>query len=416
MSVEFLEFDILPRFYILCFYRKDAISEIPAIVKNTLEQQEIAEELIVDEILFNEIFAFPFKSYTHLGYIEIDFKGEKELKNVNSKYGNETYFSATTINGNMLYQFSLALEKITEIINREHPEIFLDVYNPPYIATTALNVNINDTWDENVISKYKKSIGKWTEFYSGQFDDYSEKLWESRIKDNLSNRVSELHYIRENSAFIFMPIPEFIRNFSYMENFFLKMIVQVKALKFAIYMINIEIDETNKEIESYGDEIPLVFLETKIVYVNKLGKLINKLNAHFFKDKIINRRAHGKRILYYCYDIFDIVGVKQGIDEKLNILNKDLDSARTKRQEELSAQSRKWIIVLNLILGSQVIFTLRDEIIDKFHITAPDTISMINVATTVSVVIAVGVAVIGLGYTWAKHRFGWFKAHKETLE
>ncbi|GAG54096.1 unnamed protein product, partial [marine sediment metagenome] len=54
------------------------------------------------------------------------------------------------------------------------------------------------------IEKYKKVIGSWTEIYSGQWEDYSETLFNKRIENNLSNRLSELHFLRRNSGFIYM--------------------------------------------------------------------------------------------------------------------------------------------------------------------------------------------------------------------
>ncbi|GAH97758.1 unnamed protein product, partial [marine sediment metagenome] len=59
-------------------------------------------------------------------------------------------------------------------------------------------------WTEENINKYKKSIGTWAQVYSGQWIDYSDELFERRTRKNLSNRVTELHYIHRNSRFIYM--------------------------------------------------------------------------------------------------------------------------------------------------------------------------------------------------------------------
>lgn len=86
-------------------------------------------------------------------------------------------------------------------------------------------------------------IGYWTEIYSGQWEDYSESLYDRRIENNLSNRLSELHLTRRNSGFIYMA-EENYRDFfdSYMKEFVLIPAPQMRAVLFALSLINESLD------------------------------------------------------------------------------------------------------------------------------------------------------------------------------
>ncbi|MHA1461221.1 MAG: hypothetical protein ACTSO8_07040, partial [Promethearchaeota archaeon] len=86
-----------------------------------------------------------------------------------------------------------------------HDEIFIDTESPVYVFLTSNNIKPSTIeWTQENIEKYKKLIGDWTEIYSGQWEDYSDTLYTKRIENNLSNRLSELHFIRRNSGFVYM--------------------------------------------------------------------------------------------------------------------------------------------------------------------------------------------------------------------
>jgi hypothetical protein len=103
----------------------------------------------------------------------------------------------------------------------ENKGLFLDVESPIYVFVTSDKIKPHEIqWTQENIEKYKKVIGDWTEIYSGQWEDYSEELYNRRIQNNLSNRLSELHFIHRNSGFIYMA-EENYKNFfkSYMKPF-----------------------------------------------------------------------------------------------------------------------------------------------------------------------------------------------------
>jgi len=100
----------------------------------------------------------------------------------------------------------LVLNILKEFDKRpENKGLYLDTESPIFIFATSNKTKPNEIqWKKENIELYKKEIAYWTVIYSGQWPDYSEALYDRRIKDNLSNRLSELHFIYRNSGFIYM--------------------------------------------------------------------------------------------------------------------------------------------------------------------------------------------------------------------
>ena len=82
----------------------------------------------------------------------------------------------------------------------------------------------------------------WTQVYSGQWTDYSDKLFKRRTKKNLSNRVSELHYIQRNSGFVYMAQKNYETEFDYITQVVLGPTPEVRAVLFALMSINNSLD------------------------------------------------------------------------------------------------------------------------------------------------------------------------------
>ena len=79
-----------------------------------------------------------------------------------------------------LLAFSQSLEKAIEEVNDVSPNVFLDYHNPPYFIAIANSSSLNEIeWTGQNIKQHKRSLGRWIEFYSGQFADYSDEFYDS---------------------------------------------------------------------------------------------------------------------------------------------------------------------------------------------------------------------------------------------
>ena len=126
----------------------------------------------------------------------------------------------------------------------EYKGLYLDLESPLYIFATSNGSNPTDIqWTSENIEKYKKTISYWTVIYSGQWEDYSYDLYNRRIQGNLSNRLSELHFIRRNSGFIYMAEENYERFFeSYMMKFVIEPTPKMRAVQFSLRSINESLD------------------------------------------------------------------------------------------------------------------------------------------------------------------------------
>ena len=406
MAEDTLNFSIMSRFYVICFYNKG--STLETIKTKMLEQLNSISRYPIESLQLNDVTAFKFKMYSFLGYFEFQL---------------QTLSLERKIQPTDLMTLSQNIEKLIHEINNQYGEtIFLDIYDPPYTINIAENTQLSIKWSEQNINEYKMSLGKWIEFYSGQFSDYSPELYQSRIENNLSNRLSEVHFIRVNSSFIYMSfewwnIPSGAKD--YMQKYFIHQILSFKALHFSFYVLNEELDNTNSRLTRL-DVIPLKILEAEIDSIDALDRLVARLTDNLLKERIINRRSHSKKVLETCLKIFEIEILTKQTKEKLDRLKGQLIEARAVQQEKLANQQKTWLLLLNLIFGSSILFTIGNEIKAQVNPSNPGylrsllgpTLSnslyngLVDQFILLLIIIMASIAVIGLLYTILIKRLG----------
>lgn len=90
---------------------------------------------------------------------------------------------------------------------------------------------------------------------------------------------------------------------------------------------------------------------------------------------------------------------------KIDNLQQALSSEREVHQARLSDQQKRWLLILNLLLGSQIAFTLRDQIIDQLALSDDHwLVFALDIGVWGFVVIAALIAAGGLLYTWLSRR------------
>ena len=174
------------------------------------------------------------KPYNTLGY----FKLEVEY------FKNELYKKEKII-PDLVQQVPFIVLEILKDFSKEKKNqyLFLDTKSPIYVFAISTRTSPFEVqWTEENIHKYEKTLGYWTQIYAGQWGDYSKDLFERRVKKNLSNRLSELHYIKRNSGFIFMAEKNYEAEFSYIKNYVLEPTPKMRAVLFALMSINNSLD------------------------------------------------------------------------------------------------------------------------------------------------------------------------------
>ena len=136
---------------------------------------------------------FPYKDensereFNTLGYFQFEVEYYENVQSNKEKIYPMLIQQVPYIVLNILKEFSK---------NPENKGIYLDTESPMFVFATSNKTNpIEVQWTTENIEKYKRTIAYWTVIYSGQWPDYSKALYDRRIQDNLSNRLSELHYL-----------------------------------------------------------------------------------------------------------------------------------------------------------------------------------------------------------------------------
>ena len=237
--------------------------------------------------------------------------------------------------------------------------ILLDTESPVYVFLTSNNTKPNVIeWTQENIEKYKKLIGDWTEIYSGQWEDYSEALYNRRIENNLSNRLSELHFIHRNSGFVYMIEESYDKFFeSYMIKYVLDPTPKMRAVLFALRSINESLDLLflKTQSEMFQD---LKSIEMKIKNLRLLRGLIQTNLSKIYNELDYNRRQHYTRILKHLLNEFEIENVVNRINQKFTTIYDAMQNLYRKKSEEDQQKTERGLNLLNLLFGAGILADL----------------------------------------------------------
>lgn len=247
--------------------------------------------------------------------------------------------------------------------------ILIDTESPVYVFLTSNNTKpSNIEWTLDNIEKYKKLIGDWTEIYSGQWEDYSETLYTKRIENNLSNRLSELHFIRRNSGFVYMIEESYDKYFeSYMIKYVLDPTPKMRAVLFALRSINASLDLLflKTQSEMFQD---LKSIEVKIQNLRLLRGLLQTNLSNIYNELDSNRRQHYTSVLKHLLIEFEIENVVKRVSEKFVTIYDAMQDLYHKKNQEDQQKTGRHLNILNLLVGAGVLVDLAGVIIQSLDL------------------------------------------------
>lgn len=236
--------------------------------------------------------------------------------------------------------------KINDYVN-------IDVESPIYVFAISAKTEPQEIeWNEDNIKKYKKVIGNWSEIYSGSWPDYSDKLYNSRIEGNLSNRLSELHFLKRNSGFIYMKEENYKTQFPYMFQFVLTPTAQIRALLFALMSINQSLDILFTR-QSREESMDIEIIEAKLKDLKELrGRLQTQMSV-VYNELDYNRRQHYTAVLKHLIEEFNLgaKGIIDRVNKKFDTIYESMNQLYQKREQENSEQTEQNLNRLNLLFG-----------------------------------------------------------------
>ncbi len=280
--------------------------------------------------------------YNTLGY----FKLEVEY------YKNEPY-KKEKITPDLIQQIPFITIDILKKFGkkRENQFLLLDTESPIYvfvISNKTLPMEVQ--WNEKNINKYKDILGYWTQVYAGQWGDYTENYFERRVKKNLSNRLSELHYIKRNSGFIYMVERNYETEFQYIKDHVLEPTPEMRAVLFALMSINNSLDVLF--MKRYSDVfMSLEKIEEKTNNLRFLRGMIQTKMSLIYSELDWNPRQHYTRVLTHLIRKFRLEVIINRTNEKFKMLYDSMQELYLKRSEENQKRTKRALYFLNILLG-----------------------------------------------------------------
>ncbi|MFX0069577.1 MAG: NUDIX domain-containing protein [Candidatus Hermodarchaeota archaeon] len=328
------------------------------------------------------------RSFNSLGYFQFDVEYYKDNLEKKKKIVPLLIQQVPYIVLNILKQFS----------NKpENKGIYLDTESPMYVFVTSNKTNGAEIpWNKENIEQYKKIIAYWTVIYSGQWPDYSKALYDRRIRDNLSNRLSELHFIYRNSGFIYMAEENYERFFeSYMKKFVLDPTPRMRAVLFVLRSINESLDLLFLKTYS-GTFTDLNTIEEKIKNLRFLRGLVQTQLSIIYNELDYNRREHYTSVLRHLISEFDLNDIVSRVNEKFNLIYDAMQELYLKKSEENAERTERRLNLLNLLFGAGVLSDLAGVAMIAFSLQETG-IPSIFIHRSVFAIIA-GILMLTIGY------------------
>ncbi len=348
------------------------------------------------------------KSFEYIKLNNLNYKDHKFLGVICIKIGKINITSNPK--PEFIFGLSNLIQSKLDRINKEKPQYLYDTLNiHPYalIIASKLNNGENDKilWTPEKIYEYRKLLGSWIEYYSGQWEDYSDELYMERISHNLSNRLSELHYIRSNSAFIYMPRddPRWKTWMEYMEDKFINQILQSRAILYVLMLLNFELDSVTRRIRDLVNNKNLALLKKEVKLVESLHMAINEITSQLNQERLMNRLFHSTRVVKRCFEVFSLDAAFELTQNKMTSVQDAVENEYINAQNQVQNQQKKYVLILNALIGSQVLFTIKDTLMN-FDIIK-NSIMLQNIVTYTTwfiLIVLILFSVVGLGYSYLK--------------
>ncbi|MFW9939069.1 MAG: NUDIX domain-containing protein [Candidatus Thorarchaeota archaeon] len=260
---------------------------------------------------------------------------------------------------------------------RENEFLLLDTESPIYVFLISRKTSpMEIQWDEENIDRYKKVLGYWTQIYAGQWGDYSDDLFQRRVKKNLSNRLSELHYIKRNSGFVYIAEKNYKTEFPYIKEHILEPTPKMRAVLFALMSINNSLDVLF--MKRYSDVfMSLEKIEQKTKNLRFLRGMIQTKMSLIYSELDWNPRQHYTRVLTHLIRKFRLEVIIARTNEKFKILYDSMQELYLKRNEENQKRTKKALYFLNILLGAGFIVEFVNAIRIAFNVDELDPESQI---------------------------------------
>ncbi|MBN2156848.1 MAG: NUDIX hydrolase [Candidatus Lokiarchaeota archaeon] len=309
---------------------------------------EIAKHLTLT-ISWNPVLLnFPFQveklTYNQAGFLEFDveyFKGNLERKRQLKPW------ILHEVPIFILTQLKEYFTQIDYVIVDKDPMYMVAIAD----RTEERGLRVEVPWTNIEMERQKKCIFQWISLYSGRWDDFRDSYLENTVEGNLAYRKSELHYIRDESAFFYIAESDFNEFFeSYYKSRIIRTIGEIRAFQNAIIAVNKSIDELKTNINTAA----YFKLENVTLTLSKLEYLVGVVDSRISEiknDLESNRYRYYKKVLLHLVEIMDIEQLSEQLQSKISQISESLQNRYRKIQQVSQEQLEKSTFFLNILFG-----------------------------------------------------------------
>ncbi|MHA1452499.1 MAG: NUDIX domain-containing protein, partial [Promethearchaeota archaeon] len=286
--------------------------------------------------------------YNQAGYLEFDVEYYKEDANKKKELKPWILHEVPVYVLNQIKQYATNIDHV--IVDND----------PMYIVAVAdrteeRGLRVEVPWTDSELKTHKKTISQWVSLYSGRWEDYRERFLANTVETNLAFRKSELHYIRDESAFFYISESDFNDYFdTYYKSKILKTIGEMRAFQNGIIIINQSLDELKNDINT----VATFKLEDAMGTLSELDHLAGEVESKISEiknDLESNRYRYYKKILKYVYEIMDIDRLSELLQKKIRTISDSLQNREQIKQHETrlkveeSTRNLSWFFSLGLL-------------------------------------------------------------------
>ncbi len=273
---------------------------------------------------------------------------------------------------------------------KENQYLYVDTEDPIFIfAISNKTTPIEVEWSPDAIKKYRQVLSAWTELYSGQWDDYKEELYEERTSKNISYRLSELHYIRKTSGFIYITENDYENYFDYYKETVIKPTAEIRSLIFGMLALNKSLDMLRMSQASHA-YIKIEDLDASIRKMEYLMGILDTQLSFYYKELDYNKRRYYKKVLSHLLAEFRVEMIYRRVLRKYEDAEDSLQIRYQKENSEKQDLLDSKMYYLNIIFVVGVIAEIASIFVVFIDALTGGSLMIAGIAGIASIIISIG--------------------------
>jgi len=179
----------------------------------------------------------------------------------------------------------------------------------------------------------------------------------------------------------------------------------------------------NEELDQVSERLRLMpsgaikLIEKEVSFVEDLNLAVSEISSTINRERLMNRLSHSTKIVHECFRVFSLGQAAEVVSSKVAEIKESANSDYKKEAEKIQKQQERWVLVLNALIGSQILFILKDQLTSiPYFGENSDFVFFFDKFIWVVFGVLLVVSVGGLVYNWIKSKTTWLTKENEEDE